>query len=279
MEKIWLKHYPSNVPKELPPLEESLVQRFESACTEFAHQEAFISFDRAMSYKELREKSLELAGFLQSQGLEKGDSIVIQLPNVLQQPVCVWASILSGLTVINMNPLYTAREMLGPLKETKAKAIALLPDRLLALKGLIDETDIQLVLLSGPGDLLPFPKRQIINFFFKCRLAVKTGKLPLEGVKKSVSFLKALQKGSGRKAQIREKALREISFIQYTGGVTGTSKGVALSQKNILSNIKQGELWMLSGLERGRERALAPLPLYHSFCFSGEWLCFLFKWL
>lgn len=270
MEKIWLENYPPGVPEDLPPLNQSLIQLFQEACTNFENQTAFISFGKKITYKELKEKSLQLAGYLQSQGLNKRDALVIQLPNLLQYPISVWVAILSGLTVVNMNPLYTAREMLGPIQESKAKGIVLLPSSAAQLKTFIDKTDLQSVIVTGPGDLLNFPKKTIINFAFKC----KTKTLISSKMKQQLSFLQTLKVGSKTKVQIQERDFEETLFIQYTGGTTGTSKGTCLSQKNILSNLKQCECWMLNHLEKGKEQALAALPLYHIFAFVINGLVF-----
>ena len=272
MEKLWLKNYPPGIPKDLPPLDKSLIQLFEEACTEFKDQTAFISFDKKISYHELKENSLHFAGYLQSQGFKKGDSLVIQLPNLLQYPISLWAAILSGLTVLNMNPLYTAREMIGPIKETKAKGIILLSSNLTALKSFIDQTDIKSVIVTDPGDLLDFPKKQIINLVFKYKN--KTQKKILN----SLSFLKALHLGSKKKAQIPNRDFKETFFIQYTGGTTGVSKGVCLSQKNILSNLKQCEVWMLKDPPKRKRASLGRSSILSCFCFDSEWSGFLFKW-
>ena len=270
MEKVWFKNYPPGVPQDLPLLDKSLIQLFEEACIKFENQTAFISFGKKISYKELKEKSLQLAGYLQNQGLNKGDVFVIQLPNILQYPISVWAAILSGLTVVNMNPLYTAREMLGPIQESKAKGIVLLPSSAAQLKTFIDKTDLQSVIVTGPGDLLSSPKKPIINFVFKC----KTKTLNSPKIKNQISFLQALKIGSKTKVKIQERDFEETLFIQYTGGTTGISKGACLSQKNILSNLKQCECWMLNHLEKGKEQALAALPLYHIFAFVINGLVF-----
>lgn len=268
MEKLWLKNYPSSVPENLPPLDKNLVQRFEESCSEFKNQTAFISFGKKISYGELREQALHLSAYLQSQGFQKGDVIAIQLPNLLQQPVSLWASLLSGLTITNLSPLYTAREMKEPLKEVQAKGIILLSNNVSKLQSFIEETQIQSVIITQPGDLLDFPKKQIINTVFKYK-----NKGPTK-MKNSISFLEALEKGSKKEAQIQERELEETLFIQYTGGTTGISKGACLSQKNILSNIKQCELWMLTDLQKGKEQALAALPLFHIFAFVANGLVF-----
>ncbi|MCY4321721.1 MAG: AMP-binding protein [Bdellovibrionaceae bacterium] len=273
MEKIWLKNYPANVPSKLPPLTKNLIQRFEETCREFSNKSAYISFDKTLSYEELYQKSMHLASFLQAQGFKKGDVIVIQLPNLLQYPISVWASLMAGLTVVNMNPLYTAREMLKPIKETKAKGIILLSNKLTELNQILDQTALQKVLVTEPADLLDFPKKQLINLIFKYKM--KTFKQ--KAFKQKVSFLKALKEGSKSKAQIIQRDLNEICFIQYTGGTTGVSKGACLTQRNILSNLKQCEIWMLSYLKKGDEKALSALPLYHIFAFLVNGLVYFFN--
>ena len=270
MEKIWIKNYPPNVPESLPPLDKSLIQLFQETCLKFKDQPAFISFDKTLSYQELKEKSFHLAGYLQSQGLKKGDTLVIQLPNLLQYPISLWAAILSGLTVVNMNPLYTIREMLIPIKETKAKGIVLLSNNAAKLKKFLHETDLKSIIVTDPGDLLNFPKKTIINCVFK----YKTKTLKPNKMNTSISFLKALQIGSKQPAQIQERDFNQTVFIQYTGGTTGVPKGACLSQKNILSNLKQCELWILNNLEKGKEKALAALPLYHIFALVVNGLVF-----
>lgn len=270
MEKIWIKNYPPGVPENLPPLDKSLIQLFQETCLKFKDQTAFISFDKTLSYQELKEKSFHLAGYLQSQGLKKGDTLVIQLPNLLQYPISLWAAILSGLIVVNMNPLYTVREMLIPIKETKAKGIVLLSNNAAKLAHFLHETDLKSIIVTDPGDLLNFPKKTIINFVFK----YKTKALKLNKINTSISFLKALQIGSKQPAQIHERDFNQTVFIQYTGGTTGVPKGACLSQKNILSNLKQCELWILNNLEKGKEKALAALPLYHIFALVVNGLVF-----
>lgn len=270
MERLWLKHYPKNVPADLPPLDQSIYQLFESACEEFKDKPAFISFGKSLSYRELKTQAFHFASYLQSQGFQKGDVIVIQLPNLLQYPISLWGAMIAGLTVVNMNPLYTAREMLTPIQETKAKGIILLSSNLKALKSILSETKLQSIIVTDPGDFLNFPKKQIINFVFKYKTKTLNQKNPVN----SVSFLASLQKGSKTKAQIQKRELKDTLFIQYTGGTTGISKGACLSQKNILANLKQCDFWMLSYLKKGEERALAALPLYHIFSFVVNGLVF-----
>ncbi len=263
MNKIWLKNYPKNIPHEIPPITKDIIDLFFEACETFKNQTAYISFDKELSYLQLKNLSFQLASYLQDKGLKKGDKIAIQLPNILQYPVSLWASIISGLTVVNINPIYTQRETLHILKDSKVKAIILLSSCAKNLEKVIEETQIKTILVTEPGDLLSFPKKQIVNFVFKhIQKKSKPYNLP-----NSILFPKALSFKSKHPFQIQKKQMDDILFIQYTGGTTGTPKGACLSQKNILSNLKQCELWLSSSLKKGKEYVLAPLPLYHIFAF------------
>ena len=283
------------MPYKLPPLDKTLIERFEEACQEFKNKPAFISFGKKLSYEELRSQSLNFAGYLQNKNLKKGDVFVIMLPNLFQYPISFWGAIRAGLTVVNMNPLYTAREMLRPIQETRAKGIILLSNKLNALKGVLDKTKLQSVIVTDPGDLLSFPKKQIINLIFKHKTKTlfqqnrhfgsshrpaSHSHYSLNKQTKNfynpncISFLEALQEGSKTKTQIQKRDFKETTLIQYTGGTTGTIKGACLSHKNIVSNLNQCELWMLSHLKKGEEQALTALPLYHIFAFLVNGLVF-----
>ena len=263
-EKRGMRDYPSHIPYDIPPIDKDIITLFQEACKEFEDKTAFNSFDKKISYKELNQLSFRLASFLQNQGLQKGDVIILQLPNILQYPVSLWASLISGLIVSNMNPLYTSKEMLWQIKDSGAKAIILLSSSVKNLEDVIDKTHLKTVIVTEPGDLLDFPKKQVVNIFFR-RAQKKSHSSLLSG---SFSFLKALSLGSEKPPEICKRPLDDGLLIQYTGGTTGVSKGALLTQKNILSNLKQCELWMTSSLKRGNERALAPLPFYHIFAFS-----------
>ena len=279
MEKIWLKNYPPGIPHEISPHSESLAELFFKACKEFAGQKAFTSFGKSLSYRELERLSLCLSAGLKSRGLQKGDVIVIQLPNILQYPVSLWASLIAGLKTVNMNPLYTEREMLYQIKDSGAKAIILFSPCAKKLESIVSQTRIKTIISTEPGDLLGLPKKQIINFVFRqtqknnLRKPALTAPRP-SGFPESLTFSEALRAAPPeiRQEEIKQPKAAAIKnsdtlFIQYTGGTTGISKGACLTQGNILSNLKQCELWMSGSLERGRERALAPLPLYHIFAF------------
>ena len=309
MKKIWLKNYPPGVPHEIPPLKESLAGLFFKACQEFADQKAFVSFGKSLSYRELRRLSLRLSAGLQSLGLQKGDAIILQMPNILQYPVSLWAALLAGLKVVNMNPLYTEKEMLYQIKDSGAKGIILFSACAEKLERIARQTRLRVIITTEPGDLLGFPKKQAVNFVFRRRQrrrqapraggpagsgqqaagSGKSGSMDVGG-QPGRAAPQAAQRPSGGQAQSRSwlafteilkaapekppfkappagSSQNETLLIQYTGGTTGISKGACLTEGNILANLKQCGLWMTSSLEKGRERALAPLPLYHIFAF------------
>ena len=275
MEKTWFKNYSNEVPHDIPKLEKSILSRFEETCKKYKDREAFISFDKKLTYQELYNKTLDLASFFQNEAcLQKGDKIIIQSPNLFVYPISLWAALYSGLVVVNMNPLYTSREMKEQIKSSKAKAIVLLSSCVPHLKKIIkDIQPLKAVVVSQPGDLLPFPKKHLINFVFK----YIQKKAPLfYSLNNSISLEGALLKGRKKSPEKKERDLEDTLLLQYTGGTTGTPKGVELSQKNILSNIKQSELWFTYKLKKGVGKALNPLPLYHIFSLTVNGFVFFF---
>ena len=257
-----LKHYPENVPTQIPPLTKTLNELFSETCKKFGNKTAFISFDTPLSFNELFDRSRDLTAFLQNHcPIKEGDKIIIQLPNLLQFPISLWASIRSGLIPVPMNPLYTPREMLHQIKDSEARTIITLSSCGKTLESIIDQTKLQTVIVTEPGDSLSFTKKTLVNFVFN---HIQKNRQPLKKLKKT-SFLKALALGQKSLAETKDRAFKAPLLYQYTGGTTGFSKGVVLSQKNILSNIKQCELWMTPSLEKGKERFLTALPLFHIF--------------
>ena len=268
MKKIWLPSYPSHVTRQLPPFDKKITTVFRETCKEFNTRPAFISFDKKMSYLELEEWTFYFAGYLQSQELKKGDVIILQLPNILQYPISFWGSVISGLTVVNMNPYYTPREMLYQIKETQAKAIVLLSSCLKSLETIIEQTNLKTVIVTEPPDLLNFSKAQLNKPKFKDTQKQFTFSQDY------IPFLSAIHLGSKRNTKIYERTFDETLLIQYTGGTTGVSKGACLSQRNILAGAKKLEIWCSHVLNKGKETALAILPLFHvgGFIVNGIYL-------
>lgn len=261
MEKVWLKSYPDNIAHEIPEIKQSLNDKALEVCEKFQDKTAFINFGERLSYKKWRKLSFQLGAYLQSAGLKKGDKIAIQLPNVLQYPVSLWASLFSGYTIVNINPLYKAQEMLHQLKDANVKAIILLSSSAKELESIITKLNLKIAIVTEPGDLLSFPKRQIINFVFK---HIQKKSKPFN-IPQSISFCKALKIGQSKKFSIQKINLEDTIFIQYTGGTTGVSKGACLTQKNILSNVLQTQSWLKASLKSKDGMALTPLPFYHVF--------------
>ena len=262
MEKIWLSNYPKNIAHDIPEINKSLLDLFEETCKRHKDQDAFISFDTKMTFGQLHERTMALASFFQNEmNLKKGDVIIIQSPNLLSYPISLWAALYSGLIVVNMNPLYTSREMKEQIIDSGAKAIILLSNCIERLENIIEEIPIEQIIITQPGDLIKKPKGMIINFVFK----YIQKKAPASHSLHFIPFLEALNKGAGQIPEKRERSLDEVVFLQYTGGTTGMPRGVELTQRNLLSNLKQCELWLTQSLKRGEGKVLNALPLYHIF--------------
>jgi len=271
MKKIWLQNYPSSVPSSLPPLKKNIIEEFEEVCKKFQDKKAFVSFNTSLSYRELYKKSCQFAYYLKENDFKPPCVIAIQLPNILQYPVVLWGSLIAGVKIVNMNPLFTAREMLLPLQETQAKGIILLPNKLKDLKSILNQTKLKQVIVTKVGDLLNSPQKHFTNLAFK----YKTKTWKDISIKNKVSFLSTLKNSPLPIDQLKKKRKEnETVFIQYTGGTTGVIKGACLTEKNILSNAKQCQLWMNHWIKEGEEKALMALPLSHIFSLVVNGLTF-----
>ncbi len=260
----WTHQYPKGVNHKIDESEvQSICKIFKNAVELYNDKVAFENFGSTLTFEELDELSDQFAAYLLNDlRLEKGDRIAIQLPNLLQYPIALFGSIKAGLTVVNTNPLYTAREMKHQFVDSGVKAVVILNHFTDNLEKIIKDTGITHVVETGVGDLLGFPKSLLLNFVLKY-------------VKKSVvkhglhvdSFLTALNKGekSVKNLVLPDVKKEDLAFLQYTGGTTGVSKGAELTHENIVSNMLQIVEWMKPSLKRGEERILTPLPLYHIF--------------
>ena len=273
-ERLWLDSYPPGMPAEIaetpfssvPDLLDEMIQKF-------GDKPAFHNLGRSLSFNELDRLSRDFAAFLQGlSGVVPGDRVAIMLPNLLQYPVVLFGILRAGLTVVNVNPLYTARELELQLKDSGAKVIIILENFASILQEVLPETALQQVISTQVGDMLPVPKRWLVNFVIK---RVKN-MVPDWQIAGAIPFLKALARGS-RAEFTRPKITHEdIAFLQYTGGTTGVAKGAMLTQCNMLANLEQVNLWISSRFKEGCEIAVAPLPMYHIFCLTST-LGFL-KW-
>jgi long-chain acyl-CoA synthetase len=272
MERIWLKHYPAGVPADIDVTQYgSLVELLEESFTKFRDRKAFICMDKAITYRELDEMSLALAAYLQSKGLPKGARVALMMPNVLQYPVSTAAVLRAGYAVVNVNPLYTPRELEHQLKDSGAEAVIVLENFATTVEKVIAKTDVKHVIVGSMGDLLGF-KGVIVN------LVVRRVKkmVPAYSLPGAVAFNDALSAGRGMKLQKPAITREDVAFLQYTGGTTGVSKGATLLHRNIIANMLQNDAWLQPALKKppvvDQLFIVCALPLYHIFALTA---CFL----
>ncbi|MGE5096822.1 MAG: long-chain-fatty-acid--CoA ligase [Betaproteobacteria bacterium] len=271
-EKPWLKSYPPDVPAEIDPSEyASLREVLESAVERFGELPAFTCMGRTISYRELDRLSRDLAAWLQSQGLRKGDRVALMMPNVLQYPVAIFAVLRAGLTVVNCNPLYTPRELEHQLVDAGAQAIVILENFAATLEAVAARTSVRVVVTTQVGDLLGFPKSAFVNFAVKrVKRLVPPWRLP-----GSHRFPAVMAAGAGLPLEEPRLGHDDIAFLQYTGGTTGISKGAMLTHGNVVANLLQCVAWWGRNLHEGDEIVITALPLYHIFALTGNCLVFL----
>ncbi|MDE2607662.1 MAG: AMP-binding protein [Burkholderiales bacterium] len=277
-QKHWLASYPAGVPHEIHPEQyKSLTQLMEESFRKNADRPFSVCMERWMSYRELDERSRALGAWLQSRGLEPGARVAIMLPNIPQFAVTMAAVIRAGYTCVNVNPLYTARELEHQLKDSGATAIVILENFCHTLEDAIGHTEVRHVVVTGMGDLLGGLYGRWITFAVR-HLArmVPAYRLPLTDGRTVTSFSRALSEGSRLGLRPAEQSLDSVAFLQYTGGTTGLSKGAVLTHGNIVAAILQAEAWFTPALRRvgdvSRTNGIAALPLYHIFALT---LCLL----
>ncbi len=274
MDKIWLKNYPAGMPHEIDADQfMSVADMFEKTVARFADRPACHNLGCTISYAELDRLSRDFAAFLQGlPGMVKGDRVAIMAPNLLQYPVALFGILRAGMTVVNVNPLYTARELEHQLQDSGAKAIVIVENFASVLQQVLENTSVEHVISTQLGDLLPAPKRWIVNLLVK---HVKK-MVPAWRIDAAVSFRTALARGAQTVFKPVQVGREDIAFLQYTGGTTGVSKGAVLTHRNILANVEQTGVWISTSFKAGSEIAIAPLPMYHIFCLTST-LSFM-KW-
>ncbi|HRM63124.1 MAG: AMP-binding protein [Acidovorax temperans] len=278
MEKIWLKSYPPGVPHDVNPEQyRSVAHLLEESFRKHAKSPFSVCMDRWMNYGELERLSGALGAYLQGLGLQPGARVAIMLPNIPQFGVTMAAVLRAGYTCVNVNPLYTARELEHQLKDSGATAIVILENFAHTLADVVDHTNVQHVVMASMGDLLGFWFGKWITFAVR-HLAkmVPAYELPLTNGRKVVSFKKALALGERRTLAPSTATLDSIAFLQYTGGTTGLSKGAVLTHRNIVAATLQAEAWFTPALAKigdvTKANSIAALPLYHIFALT---LCLL----
>ena len=272
MERIWLKHYPAGVPADIDVTQySSLVELLEESFKKFADRKAFICMDKAITYRELDEMSTALGAYLQSKGLQKGARVALMMPNVLQYPVATAAVLRAGYAVVNVNPLYTPRELEHQLKDSGAEAIIVLENFATTVQKVLANTTVKNVIVGSMGDLLGF-KGVIVN------LVVRRVKkmVPAWSIPGAVSFNEALSAGRGMKLNKPVLTRQDVAFLQYTGGTTGVSKGATLIHQNVLANVLQNDAWLQPALKKppivDQMVIVCALPLYHIFALTACYL-------
>ena len=271
MDKIWLKSYPPGVPAEINPATyRSLLDLMERSLAKYRALPAYTSMDRTLTFGDLDVLSRQFAAYLQQvAGLKHGDRLAVMLPNVLQYPVAILGAFRAGLTVVNVNPMYTPRELEHQLNDSGARAILILENFAGTLTEVQHAVKVETVIVTGAGDLLGFPKSLVANFVLRhVRKQVPEWSLP-----GSITFGDALSKGKYENLVPVELGHDDIAFLQYTGGTTGVSKGAVLTHRNLVANILQAEAWilpMLGSIEG--QVVVTALPLYHIFSLTANCL-------
>ena len=272
MERVWLKQYPPGVPADIDTTQyASLVELLEESFAKFADRKAFICMDKALLYRDLDEMSQALAAYLQSKGLKRGARVALMMPNVLQYPVATAAVLRGGYAVVNVNPLYTPRELEHQLKDSGAEAIVVLENFAHTVQQVISHTAVKHVIVGSLGEMLGL-KGVVVNLVLrKVKKMVPAWSLP-----GSVTFNQALAAGRAARFDKPKLGPDDVAFLQYTGGTTGVSKGATLLHRNILANVLQNDAWLQPALKKppivDNMIIVCALPLYHVFALTACYL-------
>lgn len=272
MEKIWLKQYPKAVQETIDPEQySSLMAMFDESVEKFGDRPAVTNLGVTLTYRELDQKARDFASYLQNElGLQKGDKLALMMPNLLQYPVCLFGAFRAGLAVVNVNPLYTPRELEHQLNDSEANAIVILANFGDTLEKVAHKANLKHIIVTQVGDMCSQPKRFIVNFVVKHFKKM----VPNFNLEQSHSFVDAMQKGTEQDVNPVELTSDDTAFLQYTGGTTGVSKGAILTHRNMVANVLQTHAWMGPFLNEGKETIITALPLYHIFSLCVNCLLF-----
>jgi len=273
VEKIWLeKSYPPGVPFDINPDKyPSLVAMFHKYSSQYGDRTAFINLGAEISYAELAEQATAFAAYLQQGlGLKKGDKFAIMVPNTLQYPIALFGALLAGLTVVNVNPLYTARELEHQLKDSGAKAMLIIENFAQTLEKIITKTPVEHVIMTSLGDRLGLVKGKVINAVVKYVKKM----VPAYNLPDAIRFNAVLTKGRKLTYTPVELSGDDLAFLQYTGGTTGLSKGAMLTHRNMVANLEQAKAAIKPLLGEDGELVVTALPLYHIFALTANCLTF-----
>lgn len=261
----WIDQYPAGVPLTIDPTQYPTVEQFlREIFARYSKLKAFSCMGKELSYGEVDRLSTHFGAYLQSRGLVPGDRIAIMMPNLLQYPIVLLGALRAGLVIVNTNPLYTPREMLHQFKDSGAKAIIIAENFAANLEKIVGETAISTIITTSIGEMLGFPKGNIVNFVVrKVKRMVPAYQLP-----NPVSFSESMRKGARLTLKLVPGNPDDVVLLQYTGGTTGISKAAMLTNANLVANMLQIRAWMSPVLKEGSEMVLCPLPLYHIFAFT-----------
>jgi long-chain acyl-CoA synthetase len=271
LDRFWLKSYPPGTPADIDLGEfSSLKQLLERSCAEYADRNAFVQMGHALRYEELERLTRQFAAWLQQvAGLKRGDRIAIMLPNLLQYPVAMFGALRAGLIVVNTNPLYTAPELEHQLKDSGARAIVVLDNFASVVAQVMGNTSLEQVIVTGVGDLLPWPRGSFINFMLRHVLR----QVPPWSMPGAQRFGRVMQAAAALTLQPVEVGQEDVAFLQYTGGTTGVAKGAMLTHRNLIANVLQTRAWFCQ-VSIARATYVCALPLYHIFSLTGNCLLF-----
>jgi long-chain acyl-CoA synthetase len=272
-ERPWLASYPAGVPQQIDPEEyPSIVSVLQSSLEKYRDRPAFSNMGRSITYAEVDKYSKQFAAYLLGElKLKKGDRVAIMMPNCLQYPIAIFGVLRAGLTVVNTNPMYTARELKHQLVDSGASAILVLDNFGKTVQEVIADTQVKQVITTGLGDMLPFPKSAIVNFVLKYVKKM----IPEYDIPGAIRFKNTLTLGQMHTLPAVDITPQDIAFLQYTGGTTGVAKGAMLTHRNLVSNMQQSHAWISSNAREGSEIIITALPLYHIFALTANCLVFM----
>ncbi|MFG1172358.1 long-chain-fatty-acid--CoA ligase FadD [Erwiniaceae bacterium CAU 1747] len=273
MQKVWLNRYPADVPAEInADRYRSLIDLFEHAVLRYAEQTAFINMGQSLSYRQLDIRSRAFAAYLQQDlGLKKGDRVALMMPNLLQYPIALFGILRAGMTVVNVNPLYTPRELEHQLNDSGARAIVIVSNFAHTLEKVVAKTQVEQVILTQLGDQLSTAKGTLVNFVVRYIKKM----VPRYHLPGAISFRQVLQRGANLNYTKPDVINDDLAFLQYTGGTTGVAKGAMLTHRNMQANLEQTRATYGSLLKEGQETVVTALPLYHIFALTVNCLLFI----
>ncbi|MDQ5911618.1 MAG: long-chain acyl-CoA synthetase [Pseudomonadota bacterium] len=272
MEKIWLKEYPAGVPAEIDLNEfASLKDILEKSCERFADLPAYSNMGVTLRYRDIDRLSRDFGAWLQARGLNKGDRVAIMMPNALQYPIALFGALRAGMVVVNVNPLYTPRELEHQLIDSGATAIVIIENFAHTLQEVLAKTPVKTVITTQLGDLFPFPKRLLVNFVVKYVKKM----VPAWNIPGAIPFRQVLNEGAEKALNAVPLNHDDLAFLQYTGGTTGVSKGAMLTHGNLVANLQQASAWLKRYSKPAEETIITALPLYHIFSLTANCLTFM----